>query len=64
KGQFQTDLMGFFVEVKNSARDPDKWAYYDFEPNANTAEAMPKPRPACKFRMCELAQPANRLVCR
>ncbi|MGA8557090.1 MAG: cytochrome P460 family protein, partial [Candidatus Acidiferrales bacterium] len=42
KGQFQTDLMGFFVEVKNSARDPDKWAYYDFEPNANTAEAMPK----------------------
>jgi len=42
KGHFQTDLMGLAVEVKDSARNPDKWAYYGFEPNAKTAEAMPK----------------------
>jgi hypothetical protein len=42
KGHFQTDLMGLAAEVKDSARNPDKWAYYGFEPNAKTAEAMPK----------------------
>lgn len=42
KGHFQTDLMGLAVEVKDSTRNPDKWAYYSFEPNAKTAEAMPK----------------------
>jgi hypothetical protein len=42
KGHFQTALMGLAVEVKDSARSPDKWAYYGFEPNAKTAEAMPK----------------------
>jgi hypothetical protein len=41
-GHFQTDLMGLEVEVKDSTRNPDKWAYYGFEPNAKTAEAMPK----------------------
>jgi Cytochrome P460 len=42
KGHFQTDLMGLAVEVKDSTRNRDKWAYYSFEPNAETAEAMPK----------------------
>jgi hypothetical protein len=42
KGHFQTDLMGLEVEVKDSTRIPDKWAYYGFEPNSKTAEAMPK----------------------
>jgi hypothetical protein len=42
KGHFQTDLMGLLVEVKDSTRNPDKWAYYGFEPDAKTAEAMPK----------------------
>jgi hypothetical protein len=41
-GHFQTDLMGLEVEVKDSNRNPDKWAYYGFQPNAKTAEAMPK----------------------
>src|SRR5580658_5811701 len=42
KGYFQTDLTGLVVEVKDSTRNPDKWAYYDFQLNARAAEAMPK----------------------
>jgi cytochrome P460 len=42
KGHYQTDLMGLAVEVKDSARNSDKWAYYGFEPEGKTAEAMPK----------------------
>jgi hypothetical protein len=42
KGHFQTDLTGMAVEVKDSTRNPDKWAYYAFEPNANTAEIKPQ----------------------
>jgi hypothetical protein len=42
KGHFQTELMGLAVEVKDSTRNPGKWAYYEFEPNAKTAETMPK----------------------
>jgi Cytochrome P460 len=41
-GHFQTDLMALEVEVKDSTRNPKKWAYYDFQPNAKTAKAMPK----------------------
>jgi hypothetical protein len=41
-GHFQTDLMALEVEVKDSSRSPDKWAYYGFQPNAKTAEEMPK----------------------
>ena len=41
-GHFQTDLMALEVEVKDSTRNPDKWAYYSFKPDAKTAEAMPK----------------------
>src|SRR5580658_3519773 len=42
KGRYQTDLTGLVVEVKDSTRNPDKWAYYFFKPDGKTAEAMPK----------------------
>jgi len=41
-GHFQTDLMGLEVEVKDSTRNPNQWAYYDFQPNAKAAKPMPK----------------------
>jgi hypothetical protein len=41
-GHYQTDLMALEVEVKDSTRNPNKWAYFGFQPNARTAEAMPK----------------------
>jgi len=41
-GHFQTDLMGLAVETKDSAHNPDKWAYYAFGSEDKTAEAMPK----------------------
>ena len=41
KGHYQTDLMGLAVEVKDSSRNPDKWAYYAFNESGQTAEAMP-----------------------
>ena len=34
--------MALEVEVKDSTRNLDKWAYYSFQPNAKAAEAMPK----------------------
>jgi len=43
-GHFQTDLTGLAVEVKDSARNPDKWAYYGFDADGDagkTAGAMP-----------------------
>ena len=42
KGHYQTDLMGLAVEVKDSAKNPDKWAYYGYDADAKTAGAMPK----------------------
>lgn len=41
-GHFQTDLMGLAVEVKDSSRFPEKWAYFTFDADGKTAEAMPK----------------------
>ena len=41
-GHYQTDPMALEVEVKDSTRNPTKWAYYSFQPNAKTAEVMPK----------------------
>ncbi len=40
--QFQTDLVGISVKVKDAARFPDKWAYYSFDSSANSAHANPK----------------------
>jgi hypothetical protein len=45
KGHYQTDLTGLVVEVKDSARNRDKWAYYVFSADGKTAEAMPKGNP-------------------
>jgi Cytochrome P460 len=42
KGHYQTDLMGLAVEVKDSPRNPEKWAYYGFDADGKTAGAMPK----------------------
>jgi Cytochrome P460 len=42
KGHYQTDLMGLAVEVKDSTRNPDRWAYYAFDADGTMAEAMPK----------------------
>jgi len=42
KGHYQTELMGLAVEVKDSARNPDKWAYYGFDADGKSAGAMPK----------------------
>jgi hypothetical protein len=39
KGHDQTDLTGLFAEVKDSARNPDKWAYYVLNPDGKTTEA-------------------------
>ena len=41
KGHYQTDLMGLAVEVKDSSRNPDKWAYYGFNADSKSAGAMP-----------------------
>jgi len=41
RGHYQTDLMGLAVEVKDSAHNPDKWAYYAFDPDGRAAGAMP-----------------------
>ena len=45
KGHYQTDLMGLAVEVKDSARNPEKWAYYAFSADGQAAGAMPKGNP-------------------
>jgi len=39
--QFQTDLMGISVQVKDAGRFPEKWAYYSFDSSATTAKANP-----------------------
>jgi Cytochrome P460 len=41
-GHYQTDLMGLAVEIKDSSRYPEKWAYFGFDADGKTAEAMPK----------------------
>src|SRR5712692_5127411 len=41
-GHFQTDLMGFGVEVKDEKRFPEKWAYFNFDPTTRSAAAKPK----------------------
>lgn len=45
KGHYQTDLMGLAVEVKDSSRNPDKWAYYAFGEENKSAGAMPHGNP-------------------
>jgi hypothetical protein len=40
-GNFQTDLMGMGVEVKDSSL-PDKWAYFNFDESNQSAQANPR----------------------
>ena len=40
--QFQTELVGISVKVKDAARFPDKWAYFSFDASAQAAHANPK----------------------
>src|SRR6202051_2409582 len=41
KGHYPTDLAGLAVEVKDSARNSDKRAYYAFDSDGKTAGPMP-----------------------
>lgn len=41
-GHFQIDLMGLGVEVKDSKRFPETWAYFAFGPDDKTAQVNPK----------------------
>ena len=46
-GHFQSDLAGLSVEVKDETRFAEKWAYFNFGSDKNTAEAMTGPADAC-----------------
>ena len=39
---YETDLIGISVEVKDTARFPEKWAYFSFDSSTKTAKANPK----------------------
>ena len=39
---YETDLLGISVEVKDTARFAEKWAYFSFDSSAKTAKANPK----------------------
>ncbi len=41
-GHFQTDRVGMAVEVKDSARFPEKWAYFAFGNDDKTSATAPK----------------------
>jgi len=41
-GNFQTDLMGIGVEVKDESRFPEKWAYFNFDEDTKSSSANPK----------------------
>jgi len=40
-GHFQSDVTGIEVEVKDTARFPNKWAFFGFGTNAQTARPTP-----------------------
>jgi hypothetical protein len=46
-GNYQTDFMGLDVEVKDEARFPDKWAYFNFEGSETSAKAIAPSRNDC-----------------
>ena len=39
---YETDLMGISVEVKDTARFAEKWAYFSFDSSTKTAKANPR----------------------
>ena len=46
-GHYQTDIAGYAVEVKDSSRFPDKWAYFGFGPDDKAAAAVSPSKNAC-----------------
>ena len=46
-GHFQSDLKGLAVEVKDEARFADRWAYFSFGGDAQTATPMTGPKDTC-----------------
>jgi hypothetical protein len=40
--RYETKLMGISVEVKDTARFAEKWAYFSFDSSAKTAKANPQ----------------------
>lgn len=46
-GHFQSDLKGLAVEVKDESRFPDRWAYFSFGGDGQTAEPMTGPKDTC-----------------
>jgi Cytochrome P460 len=46
-GSYQTEFMGLDVEVKDEARFPDKWAYFNFQGDAKTVAAIAPARNDC-----------------
>ncbi len=46
-GSYQKELIGLDVEVKDQARFPDKWAYFNFEGGENSASAIAPSQNAC-----------------
>jgi hypothetical protein len=46
-GSYQTEFMGLDVEVKQEARFPDKWAYFNFQGEAKTAGAISPAKNDC-----------------
>jgi hypothetical protein len=43
-GHFQSTLKGLAMEVKDSARFPDEWAYFSFGADSKTAQPMSGPK--------------------
>ena len=46
-GNYQTELMGLDVEVKDASRFPDKWAYFGFDATQKSSEAISPGQNAC-----------------
>ncbi len=46
-GSYQNDFMGLDVEVKDEARFPDKWAYFNFQGSDKAAKAIAPSRNDC-----------------
>lgn len=40
-GHFQGDVLGLDVHVKDESRFPGKWAFFNFEPSAESASMIP-----------------------
>jgi hypothetical protein len=46
-GSYQQSLAALIAEVKDEARFPQKWAYFDFGAEGKTAQAMSPPKNDC-----------------